>query len=347
MGAFHAKYKNVENNMEINEKIEEDPREFDTETRPLPSQTEDELKHRLLAGIVQVYATQPFDTVKVKLQTFPNTYKCMWQCFNITYGKYGIYRGLYAGTIPAVATNIAENTLLFGAYGRCQSLVADYRNIQEVQQLSLMENAVAGSLLAIISTLVLCPCEVLKCKLQAIQEVKRYIEKGSSTGVVTPYELTKRIYQNDGITGFYRGLGSTFLRDIPGFFIYVTSFEMARNYFTREIESKDDIDTWRILLAGTIGAVVQSITTFPLDVMKSRIQIENLKGSFRHIARDILRKDGYLAFYSGILPSIFRNIPSTGALYILYENLKKVKEYPSTVIEKETTSEAMELENND
>lgn len=94
-------------------------------------------------------------------------------------------------------------------------------------------------------------------------------------------------------------------------------------------------------MAGTIGAVVQSISTFPLDVMKSRIQIENLKGSFRHIAKDIVRKDGYLAFYSGILPSIFRNIPSTGALYILYENLKKVKEYPSAVKE-ETTSEVLD-----
>ncbi|XP_073832843.1 mitochondrial ornithine transporter 1-like [Musca autumnalis] len=332
MGSCNAKYKNIENRIESNHGVEENPLEIDTEISIQSKQAEDELKHRLIAGVAQVYATQPFDTVKVKLQTFPNTYKCMWQCFKITYGKYGIYRGLYPGVVPAVATNVVENTVLFGVYSKCQSLVADYRNIQDIQNLSLLENSCAGSLLAVVTTLVLCPCEVLKCKLQAIQEVKRYIDKGSSTGVVTPYELTKRIYLNDGITGFYRGLGSTFLRDVPGFFVYFSSYEIARDYLVRDLESKDNIETWRTMLAATMAAVIQSITTFPLDVMKSRIQIENLKGSFRKISKDILRKDGYLAFYSGILPSIFRTIPSTGALYLVYENLKKTKESPADSI---------------
>ena len=37
----------------------------------------------------------------------------------------GIIRGLYAGTIPSLAANIAENSILFAAYGACQKLVAD------------------------------------------------------------------------------------------------------------------------------------------------------------------------------------------------------------------------------
>ena len=37
--------------------------------------------------------------------------------------KEGI-RGLYAGTIPALAASVAENSVLFAGYGVCQKAVA-------------------------------------------------------------------------------------------------------------------------------------------------------------------------------------------------------------------------------
>ena len=60
-----------------------------------------------------VYSAQPLDTVKVKLQTFPQLYDGMIDCLVKTYKRDGIYRGLYAGSIPAVAANVAENSVLF------------------------------------------------------------------------------------------------------------------------------------------------------------------------------------------------------------------------------------------
>lgn len=41
-----------------------------------------------------------------------------------TYRKDGIRRGLYAGTVPALVANVAENSVLFAAYGFCQKAVA-------------------------------------------------------------------------------------------------------------------------------------------------------------------------------------------------------------------------------
>jgi solute carrier family 25 ornithine transporter 2/15 len=41
------------------------------------------------------------------MQTFPNLYKSAYKCFVETYAKDGIRRGLYAGTVPALAANIA------------------------------------------------------------------------------------------------------------------------------------------------------------------------------------------------------------------------------------------------
>lgn len=71
-----------------------------------------------------VYVGQPLDTVKVKMQTFPQLYNGMVDCFSKTLKIDGISRGLYAGTIPAVVANVAENSVLFAAYGGCQKAIA-------------------------------------------------------------------------------------------------------------------------------------------------------------------------------------------------------------------------------
>jgi len=47
------------------------------------------------------------------MQTFPELYSGMFDCLVKTYKRDGIYRGLYAGSIPAIVANVAENSVLF------------------------------------------------------------------------------------------------------------------------------------------------------------------------------------------------------------------------------------------
>lgn len=49
----------------------------------------------------------------------------------------GIMRGLYAGTIPAVVANVAENSVLFAAYGCCQKAVANVSGAKNYDILQL------------------------------------------------------------------------------------------------------------------------------------------------------------------------------------------------------------------
>ena len=74
-----------------------------------------------------MYVGQPLDTVKVKLQTFPTLYKNASDCFMRTLREEGVVRGLYAGTIPSVAAQVAENSVLFMCYGMCQKAVLTVR----------------------------------------------------------------------------------------------------------------------------------------------------------------------------------------------------------------------------
>lgn len=69
-----------------------------------------------------MFSGQPFDTAKVKMQTFPGLYRSFVHCFVSVYKQVGL-RGLYQGTTPALIANIAENAVLFMSYGFCQNVV--------------------------------------------------------------------------------------------------------------------------------------------------------------------------------------------------------------------------------
>ena len=62
---------------------------------------------KIQGGIANVYVGQPLDTIKVKMQMFPNLYKNAFKCGLETLKKDGINKGLYAGTIPALSANIS------------------------------------------------------------------------------------------------------------------------------------------------------------------------------------------------------------------------------------------------
>jgi Mitochondrial carrier protein len=49
-----------------------------------------------------VYVSQPLDTVKVKMQTFPKLYTSMIDCFVTTFKRDGVARGLYAGVCDKI-----------------------------------------------------------------------------------------------------------------------------------------------------------------------------------------------------------------------------------------------------
>jgi len=268
-------------------------------------------------GVATVYSAQPLDTVKVKLQTFPQLYTGMIDCLVKTFKRDGIYRGLYAGSIPAVAANVAENSVLFAAYGVCQKFVAEHiEKKSNVSEMSALGNATSGFLAAFFSSFTLCPTELIKCKLQALHEMKQ--EKR-----VTPYQLTKQIIKTEGIKGMFRGLTPTFFREMPGYFFFFGGYEFSRDFLAKPGQSKDDIGPLKTMVAGAAGGCCLWTSIFPADVIKSRVQIQGISGSMLSVGIDICRKEGVLSLYNGLTPTICRTIPATAVLFLVYEYSKK------------------------
>lgn len=277
-----------------------------------------------LGGVALVYVSQPLDTVKVKMQTFPHLYKGMSHCLVQTFKKDGIVRGLYAGTLPAVVANVAENSVLFAAYGACQSVVAKMEGIADTKDLSPLSNATAGFLAAFFSTFTLCPTELVKCQLQAMREVQTgSLHSSQQFRHISPFQLTGQILRQHGILGFYRGFTSTLMREMPGYFFFFGGYEGTRELLRGPGQSKDDIGLWKTMVAGAVGGIVLWTVIFPADVIKSRIQVNNLTSSMLSVGSEIFTKEGPLALYNGLKPTVLRTIPATAVLFVVYEYSKK------------------------
>ncbi|XP_053678441.1 mitochondrial ornithine transporter 1 [Anopheles nili] len=275
-------------------------------------------------GVALVYVSQPMDTVKVKMQTFPGLYQGLVNCTVQTFKRDGIVRGLYAGTLPAVVANVSENSVLFAAYGACQQLVGRFTHKPTIAELSTLENATAGFLAAFFSSFTLCPTELIKCKLQALRETHSQLDDtGKRRPMVSSYALVSQILRTEGVPGMFRGLTSTFAREMPGYFFFFGGYEMTREFFVRPGQTKDDIGPLRTMAAGAVGGVALWTVIFPADVIKSRIQVYSMRASMTQVGMDIFRKEGVLAFYNGLLPTIVRTIPATAVLFVVYEYTKK------------------------
>ncbi|XP_063699343.1 mitochondrial ornithine transporter 1-like [Culicoides brevitarsis] len=275
-----------------------------------------------LGGVALVYVSQPLDTVKVKMQTFPDAYKGMTDCLVKTFKRDGVARGLYAGTMPAVAANVAENSVLFAAYGACQNAVGYCIGQHDIKELSPLANATAGFLAAFFSSFTLCPTELIKCRLQAMREVQT--QKGQvGAALVSPYQLTKSVLKTEGVPGLFRGLTSTFAREMPGYFFFFGGYELSRNYLANPGETKDEIGPLKTMLAGAIGGICLWTAIFPADVIKSRIQVTGTTRGMFDVGIEIFKKEGALALYNGLKPTVLRTIPATSVLFLVYEYTKK------------------------
>jgi len=274
-----------------------------------------------LGATASVYVGQPLDTLKVKMQTFPHLYPNLKTCFQQTLSKEGVVKGLYAGTIPALAANVAENSILFAAYGSCQKMVAKSLGVNKVEDLNVFANGFSGFLAAFWSSLALCPTELVKCRLQAMREYS--LLKGESPPQTGPFQLTRDILRNEGIAGLFRGLTATFTREMPGYFVFFFSYEMSRSFLTPPGKSKDEIGAVNTVISGGIAGVALWCFIFPADVVKSRLQVTGGTTPMLTMLRDIATKEGVPALYNGLGPTVIRTFPATGALFLAYEYSKK------------------------
>jgi hypothetical protein len=64
----------------------------------------------------------------------------------------------------------------------------------------------------------------------------------------------------------------TVIREIPAYAGFYTGYELTKRYFSRHF-TPDPVPIWALLCSGAVGGVSYWLACYPLDVVKSRIQL--------------------------------------------------------------------------
>lgn len=222
----------------------------------------------VFGGFCCVYAGQPFDTIKVRLQTQsstgPRVFTGPLDCALKTIRSEG-FRALYKGASAALLSIVTENAVLFTANAWIKRTFHVTGFVEEDEELSLPQLAIAGGVAGVFSSTAICPAEIIKCRLQ--------VALSAAGKKVSPFAVAANLLRTDGPLGFFRGLPSLWLRDIPFNFLFLGSYEANCALFAvLGNKTKADLNPAELFISGGCAGMVGWACVFPMDVVKSRMQ---------------------------------------------------------------------------
>ena len=116
-------------------------------------------------------------------------------------------------------------------------------------------------------------------------------------------------------------MGPTLYRELPGYSVQLGSYE----YLKKKIQFKEPShikDTFKTIMCGGISGILCWLVSYPQDVIKSKIQIGDIKLSgnkFKKNYYNIIKNEGYIGLWKGFSPCLLRAFPANAAIFLGYE----------------------------
>ncbi|CAO2826857.1 unnamed protein product [Amaranthus hypochondriacus] len=297
-----------------------------------------------LAGGFGEGMMHPIDTVKTRIQSQvimsgSQHQKTVLQMIRTVWTADGI-RGFYRGVAPGVTGSLATGATYFG-------FIESTKKWIEKSHPGLGGHWVhffAGGVGETLGSFVYVPCEVIKQRMQ-IQGTSHSwnimtskVQSGQVPGAQMygyyngMFHAGCSIWKGQGPKGLYAGYWSTLARDVPfaGLMVMfyeilkdLTDYGMQKWIFDADYRISSSLEG--LVLGGVAGGFSAYVTT-PLDVIKTRLQVQGpdarYKGWFHAITR-MWMIEGTKGAFRGSIPRVVWYVPASALTFMAVEFLRE------------------------
>jgi solute carrier family 25 (mitochondrial carnitine/acylcarnitine transporter), member 20/29 len=182
----------------------------------------------------------------------------------------------------------------------------------------LLSGAAAGFMQMIAST----PVEHIWVRCQ--------IQTKSGKDFVPPRKVFMNIYKEYGISGLYRGVSATFMREVIGNALYFGFYETMKTKYNpiKSDGTRDKLSFGSVVVFGALSGIAYWLPSYPWDIIKTRMQAERIDwpSSMFQIAKQIHAESGINGFFKGLSPCLMRALPVNAAVFLGFEICQKALE---------------------
>ncbi|KAL2210827.1 mitochondrial carrier [Sarocladium strictum] len=283
-------------------------------------QTAKDLFSGAVGGIAQVLIGQPFDIVKVRLQT-TTQYSSALNAATTIYKNEGAL-AFYKGTLTPLIGIGACVSIQFGAYHQARRYL-ESRNAEShptSPDLSYPQFFAAGAFAGVANSVLSGPIEHVRIRLQSQPHGAGKLYNG-------PIDCVRKLGAQAGgvLPGIYRGEAVTIWREAFAYGAWFTSFEYMMNSDARRNNiDRKEIPPWKIAFYGGLAGEVLWLSSYPFDVVKSKMQTDGFGEkqkykSMRDCFGKTFRAEGMGGFFKGIGPTLLRAMPVSAGTFATVE----------------------------
>ncbi|KAG5049597.1 hypothetical protein JHK85_010700 [Glycine max] len=299
-----------------------------------------------VAGAFGEGMMHPVDTVKTRLQSQAilngiQNQKNILQMVRYVWQVDGL-KGFYRGVTPGIIGSLATGATYFGVIESTKKWIEDSHPSLRGHWAHFIAGAVGDTL----GSFVYVPCEVMKQRMQIQGTIASWSSVVVNDGIaIKPgtqiygyytgmLHAGCSIWKAQGLKGLYAGYLSTLARDVPfaGLMVlYVVFYEAlkdAKDYVEQRWISSPN---WHVnnsveglVLGGLAGGLSAYLTT-PLDVVKTRLQVQGSTlryNGWLDAIHNIWATEGMKGMFRGSVPRITWYIPASALTFMAVEFLR-------------------------
>ncbi|XP_070770572.1 mitochondrial glycine transporter B isoform X1 [Enoplosus armatus] len=172
-----------------------------------------------------------------------------------------------------------------------------------------------GSLSGTCSTLLFQPLDLIKTRLQTLQNNAK-----PGAPKVGMFTILINVIRKENFFSLWKGVSPSFVRCIPGVGIYFSTFYSLKQHFFLDRAP----NAGEAVLLGAGARAVAGVSMLPFTVIKTRFE----SGCYNYVSvagalRSVYETEGIRALFSGLTATLLRDAPFSGIYVMFYSQAKK------------------------